>query len=86
MQTTQKGEIMFLLFMTLFTAQAQENKNNIQYQKQTEIDFEALELTGEMVKPQGSLIIERSNVTFNPLIELRMDFNPEMASSINLVK
>lgn len=78
---------MFLLFMTLFTAQAQETENsNIQYQKQTEIDFEALELTGEMVKPQGSLIIERSNVSFNPLIELRRDFNPEMASSINLVK
>ena len=76
---------MFLLFMTLFTAQAQED-NNIQYQKETQIDFDALELTGEMVKPQGSLIIERSNVRFNPLIELRTDFNPEMASSINLIK
>ena len=76
---------MFLLIMTLFTAQAQED-SNIQYQKQTEIDFDALELTGEMVKPQGSLIIERSNVHFNPLIELRRDFNPEMASSINLIK
>ena len=76
---------MFLLIMTLFTAQAQED-NNIQYQKQTEIDFDALELTGEMVKPQGSLIIERSNVRFNPLIELRTDFNPEMSKSINLIK
>ena len=76
---------MFLLFMTLFTAQAQEN-NNIQYQKETEIDFDALELSGELVKPQGALIVERTNVRFNPLIELRMDFNPEMASSINLVK
>jgi len=76
---------MFLLFMTLFTAQAQES-NKIQYQKETEIDFDALELSGELVKPQGALIIERSNVRFNPLIELRTDFNPEMASSINLIK
>ena len=76
---------MFLFIMTLFTAQAQEN-NNIQYQKETEIDFDALELSGELVKPQGALIVERTNVRFNPLIELRMDFNPEMASSINLVK
>ena len=76
---------MFLLFMTLFTVQAQES-NNIQYQKETEIDFDALELSGELVKPQGALIVERTNVRFNPLIELRMDFNPEMASSINLVK
>jgi hypothetical protein len=71
--------------MTLFTAQAQEN-NNIQYERQTEIDFEALELSGELVKPQGALIIERTNVRFNPLIELRMDFDPEMAASVNLVK
>lgn len=76
---------MFLFIMTLFTAQAQEN-NNIQYERQTEIDFEALELSGELVKPQGALIIERTNVRFNPLIELRMDFNPEMAASVDLVK
>ena len=76
---------MFLLIMTLFTAQAQES-SDIRYQKKTEIDFDALELTGEMVKPQGSLIIERSNVRFNPLIELRTDFNPEMSKSINLIK
>jgi len=76
---------MFLFIMTLFTAQAQES-NNIKYERQTEIDFEALELSGELVKPQGALIIERTNIRFNPLIELRMDFNPEMASSVNLVK
>ena len=76
---------MFLFIMSLFTAQAQEN-NNVKYERQTEIDFDALELTGELVKPQGALIVERTNVRFNPLIELRMDFNPEMASSINLVK
>jgi hypothetical protein len=76
---------MFLFIMTLFTAQAQEN-NDIQYERQTEIDFEALELSGELVKPQGALIIERTNIRFNPLIELRMDFDPEMASSINLIK
>ncbi len=76
---------MFLFIMTLFTAQAQENEK-IQYERQTEIDFEALELSGELVKPQGALIVERSGVRFNPLIELRIDFNPEMAASINLVK
>jgi len=75
---------MILLLATLFTAQAEENM--IRYQNKTEIDFDALELTGEMVKPQGTLIIERSNVRFNPLIELRKDFNPEMAKSVNLIK
>lgn len=79
---------MFLLLASLFTAtaQADENKDIIRYQKQTEIDFDALELSGEMVKPQGSLIVERSNVRFNPLIELRTDFDLEMARSVNSIK
>jgi hypothetical protein len=71
--------------MTLL-AFSQETDREIRYQKETEIDFDALELTGEMVKPQGALIIERSEVKFNPLIELRLDFDPEMAASVTLIK
>ena len=75
---------MILLLITMFTADAQEK--DITYSKRTEIDFEALDVEGSLVKPQGALLIERGNVRFNPLIELRRDFNPEMASSINLIK
>lgn len=75
---------MFLLLISIFTAEAQEK--DITYNKRTEIDFEALDVEGSLVKPQGSLIIERGNIRFNPLIELRKDFNPEMASSVNLIK
>ena len=78
--------ILSLLFFSLTsTAEAQEEKN-IQYQKRTEIDFEALDIDGEMVKPQGSLLMERTKTKFNPLIELRMDFNPEMSQSVNNIK
>lgn len=76
---------MIILLMTAL-AFSQESDKEIRYQKETEIDFDALELTGEMVKPQGSLIIERGGVKFNPLIELRLDFDPEMAASVNLIK
>ena len=78
--------ILSMLFFSLTsTAEAQEEKN-IQYQKRTEIDFEALDIDGEMVKPQGSLLMERTKTKFNPLIELRMDFNPEMSQSVNNIK
>ena len=78
--------ILSMLFFSLTsTAEAQEEKN-IQYQKRTEIDFDALDISGEMVKPQGSLLMERTKTKFNPLIELRMDFNPEMSQSVNNIK
>ena len=67
-------------------AYAQDDDRNIKYSERTEIDFEALDIDGEMVKPQGSLLMERSVANFNPLIELRMDFNPEMSQSINNIK
>lgn len=57
-----------------------------QYEKRTEIDFEALDITGEMIKPQGSVIIERKKAEFNPLIRLRTDFNQEMSDSVREIK
>lgn len=74
------------LFLLSFSTAANAQDQEVQYQKQTEIDFEALDIDGEMVKPQGSLLMERTKTKFNPLIELRMDFNPEMSQSVNNIK
>ena len=57
-----------------------------EYEKRTEIDFEALDITGEMIKPQGSVIIERRKAEFNPLIKIRTDFNHEMNNSVREIK
>tara|TARA_R110000824_G_C15227084_1_gene678106 strand:+ start:5039 stop:5269 length:231 start_codon:yes stop_codon:yes gene_type:complete len=58
----------------------------IVYKKQTEIDFEAIELQGELVKPLGNFTIEKRKATFNPFIELRKDFDEEMSQSIAEIK
>ena len=77
--------MLFYLFM--LTAQAEEpDEPKIVYKKQTEIDFEAIELEGELVKPLGNLSIEKRKASFNPLITLRKDFNKEMGDSILEVK
>ncbi len=75
-----------LLLSVSTNAHAQDDDREVTYSDRTEIDFEALDISGEMVKPQGSLLMERSKTKFNPLIELRMDFNPEMSQSVNNVK
>ena len=77
--------MLFYLFM--LTAHADEGEEGkITYKKQTEIDFEAIELEGELVKPQGALLLERKRAAFNPLITLRKDFNKEMKESIKAVE
>jgi len=78
---------MFLLLLSLTTsAIAQNNDKGIVYKKRTEIDFEGVDVEGQLVKPQGSLILDRQKARFNPLISLRTDFNPEMSSSVYQVK
>jgi len=77
--------MLFYLFM--LTAQADEPEEpKVVYKKQTEIDFEALELEGQLLKPQGALLLERKKATFNPLITLRTDFNEEMKDSIKVIE
>ena len=67
-------------------AYGQDTDKQIEYQKRTEIDFEALDIEGMMVKPQGSLLIERQKTKFNPLIELRVDWDQEMNDSVRQIK
>ncbi|MFZ5475208.1 MAG: hypothetical protein ACOZNI_00410 [Myxococcota bacterium] len=56
------------------------------YKSKTEIDFEGLDVSGELVKPSSALVLDRKKASFNPLIKLREDFNPEMEQSIDEVK
>ena len=83
-------------FLTLFlmfsaTAMAEgpvspDEDRKVVYKQRTEIDFEGVEVEGTLVRPQGSLILARKAGSFNPLIRLRMDFEPELNNSVNLIK
>lgn len=76
-----------LLFSTAVASEPTDNKEpNIIYKQKTEIDFDAIDIQGELIKPQGSLILNRSNAKFNPMIKLRHDFDDEMEKTINEIK
>ena len=73
--------------LTALAQDADDDSNrNVKYKARTEIDFEGVDVSGELVKPSGSLLLDRRKATFNPLIQLRENFNPEMRESINEVK
>lgn len=63
-----------------------ESGKTIKYKERTEIDFEGVDVTGELVKPQGSLLLDRRKANFNPLIKLRENWNDEMKQSVDEVK
>ncbi len=63
-----------------------EDGQKIKYKERTEIDFEGVDVTGELVKPQGSLLLDRRKANFNPLIKLREDWDLEMKQSVDEIK
>ena len=77
---------LYLLPLLILSSASHAQESSVQYKAKTEIDFEGLEVEGELVKPQGALLRERSAAAFNPLIKLRTDFTPEMKQSVNEIK
>ena len=77
---------LYLLPLLILSSTSHAQDSSVQYKAKTEIDFEGLEVEGELVKPQGALLRERSAAAFNPLIKLRTDFTPEMKQSVNEIK
>ena len=81
----------FVLILALFfpfPANAQERGDNdrIVYKQRTEIDFDGVDIQGELVKPAGTLLLDRRAAAFNPLIKLRENWNPEIKESIRMIR
>ena len=77
---------LFFLLVNLAYADDPKEEPKVVYKQRTEIDFEGVEIEGELVKPQGSLVLDRRHAKFNPMIKLRTDFDDEMDKSVQEVK
>lgn len=77
--------MIWLLLISVAFGQ-EDKQSTVVYKERTEIDFEDLEIEGQMIKPQGALVTDRKGATFNPLIQLRLDFSPEMSQSVTEIK
>ena len=77
-----------LLFLLSGIAYGDDTKEEprVVYKQKTEIDFEGVEVQGELVKPQGSLLLERKHAKFNPMIKLRTDFDDLMEDTVQEIK
>jgi len=63
------------------TAQEQEADKTV-YKKKTVIDFSDVTIEGELVKPEGSYLVNRKKTRFKNLIQVRADFRPELRQSL----
>jgi hypothetical protein len=75
-----------LLCTPSFAQDRDAQGREIRYNSRTEIDFDGVDVQGELVKPAGQLLLDRRKANFNPLIRLREHFNDEMKRSVDQIK
>ena len=80
--------VLILMLFFPFSANGQERGDNdrIVYKQRTEIDFDGVDIQGELVKPAGTLLLDRRAASFNPLIKLRENWNLEIKESIRTIR
>ena len=71
---------MILLILSMLTY---AEEPTVIYKKETNIDFEAVDIEGQLKKPQNTLIVEKNRALFNPLVQIRTTWNLEMIRSID---
>lgn len=81
--------IALLLLVGLLSAQEGQETDDqgrlVKYREKTVIDFEDVMLEGQIKKPSGQFLIDRSKTKFNSLINLKKDFNKELVRSVDLL-
>ena len=77
-----------VLFLLSGVAYANDEKEEpkVVYKEKTEIDFESVEVSGELVRPQGSLVLERTRAQYNSMIKLRTDFDDLIDETVDEIK
>lgn len=77
---------MLLLLLSAPAYANDEEEPRVIYKQKTEIDFEGVEVEGELVKPQGALLLDRKRAQFNSMVKLRTDFDDFMDDSVDEIK
>jgi hypothetical protein len=58
-----------------------QEPDKVVVRKRTVIDFGDVTVEGELTRPEGSYLLNRSKTRFQSLIKLRDNFNPELQKS-----
>ena len=58
----------------------------VTYKERTEIEFETLDLEGELLRPHVKVVRSRTGANFTPMIQLRRNWDDAMEQSVDEVR
>lgn len=75
--------VLIMTILAVALAAFAEEKDKVIYKQKTIIDFSDVTIQGELTKPEGSYISSRKEASFNRLIKVRENFDPELLKSVD---
>jgi hypothetical protein len=85
MRTLSKSVYWLLITFTLFTTSTVFAKK-VQYRKVQDVNFDAMDVDGQVRNPDGAYVVQKRVVEFLPLYKVRKNFDENIKESVEYVK
>ena len=77
---------LILLSSVALAQEAPASEAKVIYADRTELDFEGVDVFGQVVGPAMKLVVAQRKADFHPLIRLRTNFDAELQESVREVQ
>ena len=78
--------MLFFTSVSVADVAMDDTEPRVVYERETVIHFDPQDVDGDILRPEGTVFIERRIASFNPLITLRASFDDLMEQSVDEVK
>ncbi len=68
---------------TTTTTRVVQEADKTVYRKKSVVDFNEVNVEGDLTKPEGSYVLNRRKTGFDSRIRVRADFSPELQKSVD---
>jgi hypothetical protein len=85
MNSMSEGIRIYLIVMTVFITSTVYAKK-VEYRKVQDVNFDAMEVDGQVRNPDGAYVVQKRVIEFLPLYKVRKNFDENIKESVEYLK
>ena len=81
-------QLLFVLSLMIFTVFSTSTvwAKKVEYRKTQDVNFDAVDVDGQVRNPDGAYVVQKRVVDFMPLYKVRRNFDENIKESVEYVK
>ena len=81
-------QLLFVLSLVIFTVYSTSTvwAKKVEYRKTQDVNFDAVDVDGQVRNPDGAYVVQKRVVDFMPLYKVRRNFDENIKESVEYVK